>query len=256
MKTTLFCYSPTGNSRYIAQRLAEALKETEIVTIPSATPVPISERVGIILPVIDGYPPEPVLTFIREVLNDTDLSDMKYLFCIHTYGRHPGYAPLITELALQEIGCVSSYQNSIRMPDTDITRHALPSNERIEKLRCEADGKLKEIVQDIEKEQIKVSFKLPFAKLKYRHMMAITERMRHTTKEDFSVSMECDGCGACVSLCPTKNITLENGTVTFGDNCIGCLGCLLRCPKQAISSAVILNKGLYNGPIIQEAHNA
>jgi len=45
---------------------------------------------------------------------------------------------------------------------------------------------------------------------------------------------KCNSCGICVDLCPVRNISMENGTPRFGDNCIVCTRCLNYCPENAI----------------------
>ncbi len=46
----------------------------------------------------------------------------------------------------------------------------------------------------------------------------------------------CIDCGACISLCPVKAISLDNDwTVCVDDNeCIGCKVCTYSCPTKAI----------------------
>ena len=50
----------------------------------------------------------------------------------------------------------------------------------------------------------------------------------------FSVSDECIRCGRCVENCPTHNIKLQDGKITFGKQCMTCLRCVSVCPVQAI----------------------
>lgn len=45
----------------------------------------------------------------------------------------------------------------------------------------------------------------------------------------------CNGCGQCVKLCPTNNLTMENGRVVKGDKCTLCYRCVNNCPKKAIT---------------------
>ena len=46
----------------------------------------------------------------------------------------------------------------------------------------------------------------------------------------------CTDCGACISLCPTDALHLDDSLrLNFSyDKCIGCLLCLDSCPRQAI----------------------
>ena len=55
----------------------------------------------------------------------------------------------------------------------------------------------------------------------------------------FRVDGNCDGCGICVSACPVHNITArENGKPRWHSNCLLCATCELKCPQDAIHSAL------------------
>ena len=57
----------------------------------------------------------------------------------------------------------------------------------------------------------------------------------------------CIGCGKCVAACPAKNIRMENGVPRFSHHCTMCMGCVLFCPMDAIRPG-ILNPWRVNGP--------
>lgn len=46
---------------------------------------------------------------------------------------------------------------------------------------------------------------------------------------------KCVGCGKCVELCPTGNISMQNGVVCGSNTCTMCYRCVNHCPKQAIT---------------------
>jgi ferredoxin len=75
----------------------------------------------------------------------------------------------------------------------------------------------------------------------------------HLIANDFSVSSDCVQCGKCVELCPTQNISLENGKISFADRCVICLGCYHRCPKKAIRYKNYTKQDRYINPHIREA---
>ena len=52
----------------------------------------------------------------------------------------------------------------------------------------------------------------------------------------------CIRCGKCISLCPMKNISLENGNTVSGGKCTMCYRCVNFCPTQAIT---LLGKRVY-----------
>ncbi|MEA5017483.1 MAG: 4Fe-4S binding protein [Erysipelotrichaceae bacterium] len=47
----------------------------------------------------------------------------------------------------------------------------------------------------------------------------------------------CIGCGACVGVCPTEAITMQDDGKAFVDEaaCIDCGACVATCPVGAIS---------------------
>ena len=50
---------------------------------------------------------------------------------------------------------------------------------------------------------------------------------------------KCKPCGICIKECPTNNISEDaDGYPVWGSNCLVCLYCELKCPKEAIHSAI------------------
>jgi flavodoxin/Pyruvate/2-oxoacid:ferredoxin oxidoreductase delta subunit len=49
----------------------------------------------------------------------------------------------------------------------------------------------------------------------------------------------CTACGLCMDVCPTKNIERdERGQPLWGRHCLYCLSCEMKCPEDAIASAI------------------
>lgn len=235
MKTTLFVYSGTGNTFRVARKIADALGDTEIITLPTTRPVILTERVGILGPTANGIPARPVTDFIRNQMAKADMKPMQYLFSVVTCAGFPRYAPLVTELALQDIGCLASYTNTVTMNDNFLVLPFHKEGEKLRKLDAKADRKIEKIISDIKAEKMRVSGKKPMAK----HMLRIATPARQKIFLDwaatrFSASSACTGCGTCLRHCPMGNISLKDGKPAFGMECNACYGCLLACPRQAI----------------------
>jgi ferredoxin len=49
------------------------------------------------------------------------------------------------------------------------------------------------------------------------------------------VGQECVSCGACISVCPVRAISLNNGRATVSELCKGCGRCAAVCPTGAIA---------------------
>jgi flavodoxin/NAD-dependent dihydropyrimidine dehydrogenase PreA subunit len=61
---------------------------------------------------------------------------------------------------------------------------------------------------------------------------------RHVYSRGFSVRADaCTGCGTCIDVCPTGNITADrHGRPVWGRDCLVCGYCDLRCPVEAVRS--------------------
>ena len=171
MKTTLYVMSATGNSLYAAQKLAQSLGESEIVLLPSDKPVILTERIGIIGPVYDGFPSPPVVDFLRGPFRQADKSQVKYLFCLHTCGKSPTFAPHIIEKLVTEAGCAPSYQNSVRMIDTHVGMVPIRAKLDWKPILDKADGKLARIATEIGEGALRIPSRRPLAGFALRFLM-------------------------------------------------------------------------------------
>ena len=82
----------------------------------------------------------------------------------------------------------------------------------------------------------------PKAPLMYRIERAVTSRwlVEQVYSRLFTVDPNrCTACGLCMDICPTKNIEKnQRGHPVWGRKCLYCLSCEMKCPEDAISSAI------------------
>lgn len=45
---------------------------------------------------------------------------------------------------------------------------------------------------------------------------------------------KCDGCGACVDVCPVNAIKIEKKKAVLSNECVECGACVNKCPNGAI----------------------
>jgi hypothetical protein len=130
MKTTLICFPGTGNSYYIAKRLASELGDCRILMIPHLMQnqaFELTEQVGFVFPVYKGFPPNLVTHFIQEVFAKQDLGPVKYLFQIATRYMFQAYTFQAMDVVLREAGAITSYVNHVVMPDGYVPLLAAPT---------------------------------------------------------------------------------------------------------------------------------
>ena len=61
-------------------------------------------------------------------------------------------------------------------------------------------------------------------------------RMEAKAMNDVRIDADCIVCGACVSLCPTDNLSLADGKIVQHGRCTLCYRCVNKCPKIAITA--------------------
>ena len=231
----ILCFSGTGNSKYVAQRIADALGD-EIVNLndriksSDTSPVETGERLIIVTPTYAWRIPRVV----RDWLLKTELRGAKQAWFVMTCGSEIGNADrynreLCTEKA---ISCMGTAQ--IVMPENYIAMFSAPQADEARQIVAQAEPSIDRAIAAIQSNQ-------PFAptrnNLYDRFMSGPVNPVfyRFFVKADaFRATDACIGCGKCVELCPLNNIRLENGKPVWGKNCTHCMACICYCPKEAI----------------------
>lgn len=248
MKTTIFCFTGTGNSYYAANAIAELLGDSKVCMVASlfdGEKIEMTERVGFLFPTYKGFPPNQMKDFIQEVFSKQDLSPIKYLFMITTRYKFQAYSMVAMEVMLREAGCVYSYANHIVMPDGYVPLLAAPTEEKENTIYAQADQSIRLIAKDIQDETIKLTGKRPFSRLALNYFMGYVHSTSKLFARKFMVTDACTSCGICYRMCPSGNITMVEGKPVFADNCEGCLGCYHRCPTDAIRLTTKAHPGRY-----------
>ncbi|MDY0288474.1 MAG: EFR1 family ferrodoxin [Sphaerochaeta sp.] len=248
MKTTIFCFSGTGNSYYAAHAIGELLGDTTVFMTASlldGQPLEMTERVGFLFPTYKGFPPNQMKVFIQEVFAKQDLSPIKYLFMITTRYKFQAYSMVAMEVMLREGGCAYSYANHIVMPDGYVPLLPVPTEEKERALYAQADRSIRLIAEDIQAETLRLAGKRPFSRLALNHLMQYVHSSSKLFARKFTVTDACTSCGICYRMCPSANITMVGGKPVFSDNCEGCLGCYHRCPTEAIQLTTKAHEGRY-----------
>ena len=62
------------------------------------------------------------------------------------------------------------------------------------------------------------------------------EDMLNARGKSVRIDKDCSACGVCVTICPMKNLMMEDGKINHNDNCTICYRCVNICPKKAITT--------------------
>jgi ferredoxin len=250
MKNLIVCFSGTGNSFYIAQKIAEKTDDCKIEMISNITAENFEtpERLGIVFPIHVGIEPILITKFIEDILGKTeDINNLKYFYAISNAGGNSGFYGLKNcENKAKQLGISLTYSNYLQMPSNYFV--GKDKEEANKKPIAKSQIKLDKIIADLNEEK----FKFPRWKPKFLGFLLRIAYMSmiHANGKGFKVSDTCTGCELCYKGCPTNNIKMVNNKPEFGDNCIACSACINNCPVNAIYRKDE-NPNQYKSPVIK-----
>lgn len=233
----IFFFSATGNSEYVARRIAHAtddhvsaidalLAHDELAYEPDA-----DEPLGIVSPTYSWGLPLVVADFL-ERLELT--AQPRYLFFVATYGTTPGQTGRFASEILGRRGIAIDAFFSVKMPDTWTPLFDLSDEGKVAQINDDAEPQIDLIIDqvrahaagDFMRDKVPYLVAKPFYHVEY-------PLMRKTSH--FRVDGNCIGCGKCAKGCPVGAIEMRSERpVWTKDRCAACLKCLHRCPKFAI----------------------
>lgn len=230
-------FSATGNSKYVAERIAAEIDANAVSISEYAASerieIELSEDapVGIVTPVYFGGFPSNVKDFLRR----TSLKGTGYIFVVVTYGMTTGASEHIFKKSWNSRNRAPDAFFCIKMPDTYTLMYDLSDSAAVQRTNQAAEKELAVVIEKI-KSRTNGNYlenKMPFLAGKVFHSLY---GLQNKTA-GFHVTDDCTGCGLCEQKCPAQAIRMENGRPAWvKDRCIMCLGCLHRCPKFAIQN--------------------
>lgn len=210
------CFSGTGNSQLVAQKLAEALGAEDSQDI-----------LAVVFPVHAWGIPVRMEEWLRPYFEGRT---WKYVCLVMTCGSEAGYCERTFPYPFH-----SAY--SVVMPNTYV---ALPffntDGERLERRKVEAVGqRVQQIADAIRSRSRTIDVKrgiwpwLMTYKIRPFFSRHLAQARHIRLRED-----QCNGCGKCTRVCPMANITIQQGKPRHGTDCCLCLGCYHNCPQKAV----------------------
>ena len=229
-------FSATGNSRCVAELLAERLNDRIVDLSKCGNDFALSEgeSVGFVFPVHSWGMPKHLCQRIRQLRFGNIGNNYCYLVC--TCGDDTGLTAEEWKECVCGTGLLPKAEFSVQMPNTYVL---LPGFD-VDKKDVEAKklGQLERAVDEIlcrlaEKAEGDFTYHGGFAWLKSKAIRPLF--MNFMGDKMFCADDSCSGCGLCVKKCPVNNIIIEDGKPIWRGNCINCLACYHYCPHKAIN---------------------
>ena len=246
----IFWFSGTGNSKYVAERIAEAngLALASIAEIMRGRRFeqPEGEVIGIVFPVFAYAPPKMVLDFAKRLRRDAE--GAAYVFAVCTCGGSAAYSMRKLERTLKRpLDCAYS----ISMPGNYILGLDVDSEEVQAKKLADAEGTIAEINGVIAAREKGVR-KVRTGPNPWVRSTLISPLFNWFLRSarGFYATDACTSCGLCAAVCPTSNVTVPpGGKPSWGKDCTLCLACIHHCPVRAIQRGKATeSKGRYVNP--------
>lgn len=249
----IYYFSGTGNSKWVASRLATALDD-RLISIGQCIvdgdfrhDLAEGERIGFVMPVYSWGPAPVVLDFIRKWhINGYRKGD--YVYAVFVCGDDIGLSVDLLRDTLGFIELQSAY--SVQMPNNYILLPGFDvDNKQLEQSKVErAQGRVDAVAQSIKKRERTVDVVtggMPW--LKSHIVYPLFRKCWMSDKYFKADKSRCNGCGLCVRQCPTHNVQMSpSGVPQWQGSCQMCLSCIHRCPKRAIEyGKMTQSKGRY-----------
>ncbi|MCP4539638.1 MAG: 4Fe-4S dicluster domain-containing protein [Chloroflexi bacterium] len=241
MKVNIYYFSGTGNTAWMAHRLAERLTElsNDVVAmscedISASTVDPTScDVMGIAFPVYSSFAPIVVRDFLEEI----PPGEGRPLFAVTTAGYMAGDTAWYAVKPLQDKGYEPFLLGNVVMgnnfyiPPMDFLPVTLP--EKMPRKLEKANRKIANLAELVHQRKSRVEGADPFGRL-----LGIGQRwgmkFESLVFKDFFSDENCTQCGWCVRHCPVNNIEMNGAGAKFLGDCMLCLRCYSFCPGQAI----------------------
>ena len=228
-------FTGTGNSRYIAQRIAEALGDelfsmNDRIKAGDTLPATTDERLVIVTPTYAWRIPR----IARDWLLKTDFPNAKQAWFVMTCGSEIGNAAQYIRALGHEKQLTYMGTAQIVMPENYIAMFSAPQQEEAQTIVSKAEPSILNAIEHIEKGQ---EFSMPRNNLYDRFMSGPINPIfyKFFVKADaFYAKKSCIGCGKCAKNCPVNNIELKNNLPVWGNKCTHCMAGICYCPAEAI----------------------
>lgn len=231
----IFYFTGTGNSRYIAEKIAEVTGEelislNEKIKKNDISTIHVSDRLVFVTPTYAWRIPLIVQNWVEK----TRFVGANQIWFVMNCGSEIGNAAKYNKLFCEKKGFSYMGTTEIVMPENYIAMFEAPKLEEAGKIIEKANPLISQAAEKIAANQ---PFSPPRNHFYDRFLSGIVNRVFYPVcvKADaFTAGSACIGCGKCEKLCPLNNIKMKEEKPVWGKECTHCMACICSCPTEAI----------------------
>ncbi|SMC22221.1 4Fe-4S binding domain-containing protein [Clostridium acidisoli DSM 12555] len=228
-------FTGTGNSEYIAKRIAELTGDSlvsmnERIKANDASEINADGRLVFVVPTYAWRIPK----IVEEWIAKTRFQGAENAYFVMDCGTSIGNA----KKYIKQICKRKSFQymgvSCIVMPENYIAMYDAPEESTSRKIIENANPVISKIAEMIHKEKVFPDVQSNI--IDYLNSSIVnTAFYSFIVKADkFTADDKCIGCGLCMKECPLNNIRLKGNKPVWGKECTHCMACICKCPMGAI----------------------
>ena len=246
----VFYFSGTGNSRFVAKRIAEAIfqEAVDITTYTRTMDRPEFTDPGVYVFVCPSYmsaPARAITDFVEWAGFPSGVKAYFIVTCAASMGITPRVASEICEKkGLQYMGAAQ-----IEMPQNYIALFTTKEVEENIDIIEKAENEIARIAPLILNGEVLETKKIGSVEYSVTKWVRDVYYKNFMKTKKFKATDKCISCQKCVKVCPLSNITMKDGKPSWGNKCTHCMACINQCPKDAIEYGKgSVGKPRYKGP--------
>ncbi len=228
-------FTGTGNSHYIAQKIAEITKNrllsiNERLKKNDTTSVETGKNLVIVVPTYAWRIPGIVQEWIQKV----DFIGNPRVYFVMNCGDSIGNADKYIKRFCARKRFIYMGVAQIIMPENYIALYDAQGEKEARRIIENADQQITKVAEDI-RDGIRLRGKSIHTMDKIYSGIVNPLFYKFIVKDKkFYATDQCVGCSKCENACPLNNIHMESGKPRWNGNCTHCMACICGCPVEAI----------------------